>query len=85
MTQSLNNLLANAVSECAVANDLLTHKRQLLSQASNAERDAVNKVNEAQKAFDDLVALVKKEAPRGTDWKDRTLPRYPVPNREDGM
>ena len=41
---------------------------ELTARARNEETDARNKVNEAQKHFDELVALVKKSAPRNTDW-----------------
>jgi len=40
------------------------------------ETDALNRVNEAQKHFDSLVAQVKKSAPRGSDW--RSLPGVQV-------
>ena len=67
MTKSLNAMLADAVAACATENDNLAQKRSFLSDASRAETEAINRVNEAQKQFDELVALVKKEAPRNTD------------------
>lgn len=67
--QSLNTQLADAVAEFAARQDRLTETRRLLSVAQNNETDALNRVNEAQKQFDELVALVKKEALRGTEWK----------------
>lgn len=66
---SVNTQLANAVAACAVANDRLAVVRERLSQAYREESAAINAVNEAQKHFDELVALVKKSAPRDTDWK----------------
>ena len=66
--QSLNTQLANAVAAVASAQDYLGRMCELTARARNEETDARNKVNEAQKHFDELVALVKKSAPRGTDW-----------------
>ncbi len=66
---SLNTQLANAVAACAVANDHLAVVRDRLAVAQREEMYAINKVNEAQKHFDDLVAAVKKTAPQNTDWK----------------
>ena len=66
--QSLNTQLANAVAAVASAQDYLGRMCELAARARNEETDARNKVNEAQKHFDELVALVKKSAPRNTDW-----------------
>jgi anti-sigma-K factor RskA len=66
---SLNTLLANAVADLAVAGDFHAQKASQARQASSEETDALNRVNEAQKKFDELVAMVKKEAPRASDWK----------------
>ena len=66
--QSLNTQLANAVAAVASAQDYLGRMCELTARARNEETDARNKVNEAQKHFDELVALVKKSAPRNTDW-----------------
>jgi len=66
---SLNRLLADAVADLAVAGDFHEKKSSALQMARSEETDALNLVNAAQKKFDELVALVKKEAPRSTDWK----------------
>lgn len=66
---SLNTQLANAVAAVAVANDRLAHMRSLADQARREETTALNNANEAQRHFDELVALVKKSAPRDTGWK----------------
>ena len=66
---SLNTQLANAVAAVASAQDYLAHMRELTGHARNNEADALNKVNEAQRHFDALVAEVKKSAPRETDWR----------------
>jgi len=69
MAESLNTQLANAVAALAVANDRLELMRARTASASREETAARNAVNEAQKSFDELVALVKGLAPQNTDWK----------------
>ncbi len=66
---SLNMRLANAVSAVSAAQDYLRRMEELTSHARHNETDARNRVNKEQKAFDELVALVKKTAPRDTEWK----------------
>ncbi len=66
---SLNTQLANAVAAVASAQDYLKRMRELADSARRNETDALNKVNEAQKHFDALVAEVKKSAPKDTDWR----------------
>lgn len=68
-TPSLNTQLANAVAAVASAQDYLLRMTELTDSARRNETDARNRVNEAQKHFDALVALVKKSAPRDTDWR----------------
>ena len=66
---SLNTQLANAVAALAAANDRLTHMKSVTEAARREETAARNKVNEAQRLFDALVAEVKKSAPRDSDWR----------------
>ena len=66
---SLNTQLANAVVDVAAAQDHLRHMSDRVATARRDETDAMNKVNEAQRHFDALVAEVKKSAPRDTDWR----------------
>ena len=68
-TQSLNTQLANAVAAVASAQDYLARMEQLTATAQRQESAARNKVNEAQRNFDALVAEVKKSAPSDTDWR----------------
>lgn len=68
-TPSLNTQLANAVAAVAAAQDYLERMSTLAASARRDETDALNKVNEAQRHFDALVAEVKKSAPRDTDWR----------------
>lgn len=49
---------------------------RLLGEARSRHTSALNRVNKAQKQFDDLVFAVRKAAPRDTDWKRQ--PGVPV-------
>jgi len=66
---SLNTQLANAVAAVASAQDYFLRMAELTGVAQRNETDALNKVNEAQRHFDALVAEVKKSAPLKTDWR----------------
>ena len=67
--QSLNTQLANAVAAVATAQDNLHRMTEIANAARREETDARNRVNEAQRYFDALVAELKKSAPRDTDWR----------------
>ena len=75
-TPSLDRQLANAVAAVASAQENLVRMTGRTAAARSEETEAMNRVNEAQRHFDALVALVKKSAPRDTDW--RRLPSLPV-------
>lgn len=65
----LNSQLYDAVAELATLGDQLHRATRRLDDARREETAAINRVNEAQKKFDELVALTKKTtAPSGTDW-----------------
>jgi hypothetical protein len=68
-TPDLNMQLANAVAEVARAQDALQLAVSRTAGARNAEADALNRANEAQRHFDTLVAEVRKSAPQSTDWR----------------
>lgn len=68
-TPSLNIQLYDAVAALATAQDRLARLQDQTARARREETDALNRVNEAQKHFDALADLVKKSAPRDTDWK----------------
>lgn len=72
-TPSLNTQLANAVADVAKAQDHLKRMTDRSAAARREEVDAINKVNEAQRHFDALVAEAKKTAPRDTDWRRAAL------------
>ena len=42
------------------------------------ETSALNTLNKAQRRFDELVAGIKKAAPRDSDWHRAALPRQEV-------
>lgn len=48
------------------------------SAANSAECDAVNRLNEAQKALDAYVDGLRSRAPRGSDWKRPPMIRCDV-------
>jgi hypothetical protein len=68
-TQSLNTQLANAVADVAFAQDRLQRMQELTAEARRNECAALNRVNEAQRNFDLLVAEVRKSALRDTNWR----------------
>ena len=68
-TPSLYTQLANAFAAVASAQDHLRNMSDRVAGARSDECAALNKVNEAQRHFDALVAEVKKSAPRDTDWR----------------
>ena len=71
MSKSLNREIDDAIVAFANAKDHLDATRITLSRARNQETDAINRVNEAQKKLDELIAVLKKEAPRDTDWANQ--------------
>lgn len=77
MTISLNTLMDNAIVELAQANERLRACDRALGQARSAQCQAINRVNEAQRAFDKLVDSIRKESGNETDWKRQ--PGLPVP------
>jgi multidrug resistance efflux pump len=66
--RSLSAQLADAAIAVESANAHLQRMQQAYAEANKDECAARNRANEAQKNFDRLVGLVKKPAPRGSDW-----------------
>lgn len=66
---SLNQQLYNSVAALVEVNDRLSRAISCTESARREETAALNAVNAEQKKFDELVALVKKESARDTDWK----------------
>lgn len=69
---SLNREIDEAICEFANASDQLAMARVRLGEARALETDCINRVNKAQKRVDELVAGIKKQAPRDTDWHRAT-------------
>ena len=72
----LNKQLYDAVADLARASDHHAVCANRVDEARAAETAAMNAVNEAQKRFDAIVAEVKKQSPRQSDW--RRPPGLPV-------
>ena len=72
MSESDALVIANKIAACAAAVLEATKAHadaaQAASHASNRETDALNKLNQAQKAFDQAVADSKASAPHRSDW-----------------
>jgi len=47
-------------------------------QARNQETDALNRLNEAQKAFDEYVVVLRKNAPTSSDWRKADQPLFHI-------
>jgi len=65
------NDMQEAIEELETASALLMKCQAATSTARNAETTAINRVNEAQKRVDTLIADMKKAAPQGSDWRGR--------------
>ena len=66
---NLNDLLSAAATALLEAGHEHANAAAEVAVARRRETDALNRVNAAQKEFDALVALLKKEAPRDSDWR----------------
>lgn len=67
----IGKLYANVDAACREYREL----EQAASFASNRATDALNKLNQAQKAMDAALAELRKKAPRSTDWHEQAHPR----------
>jgi exonuclease VII small subunit len=66
----MSNVWADAMQEYAEANDALAAATKDMQSASARETAARNRVNNAQKKLDAILAEMRKQAPRGSDWWD---------------
>lgn len=66
---TLNTQMSNAIAEFALALDQHSAAAASTERARRDETTALNRVNEAQKKIDALTAELKKQAPRGSDWR----------------
>lgn len=69
-TKILDRLSA-AARELQEASDALVQASLRRREADSAETAAMNRCNEAQKAFDAVTAELRKAAPLSTDWRAR--------------
>lgn len=74
--------LADLERALADATDELRQAEERTSEARSAECAAINRVNEAQRAFDTYVKEIRDAAPRSSDWKQRERMREAVPAEE---
>lgn len=73
-TKTMADLLAEL--ERAMAEH---HEAELCETAARAKMNsAVNRINDAQKAIDELVAATRKIAPWNTRWHSQDRPGMPV-------
>lgn len=66
---SMQTQLANAITDLANAMDALAKAEVARAQASREETHAINRVNGHQKRIDELVGMLKAQAPRSSDWR----------------
>ena len=76
--KSLNKLLDEAICAFANATDQHRFAREAAASARSHETYCLNSVNEAQKNIDALIATLKKEAPRDSDWHRATIKGQPA-------
>jgi hypothetical protein len=58
-----------AAAAVLAATEALTKAQAEAQSARSVETDCINRLNQAQKNLDDLVAGLKKNAPRDSGWK----------------
>jgi hypothetical protein len=67
--------MARALEEVQSAGEELIRATAILSSARSSECAATNRLNQAQKTFDDLVTSMRTSAPQGSDWRRGAIPR----------
>lgn len=60
------------------ARDRYSRAKEELDAARSAETSALNKLNDAQKRFDQVVELVRDKPEWGSDWHRRKHPGVPA-------
>lgn len=61
--------LAEAEKDLLAAKTAYEEAERKSSYARSAETDALNRLNACQKAFDAVLAEVRKSMPRSSDWR----------------
>lgn len=72
-TPSISRQMESAIADLAGAIDRHHVCKRRIEAASREETAALNKVNEAQKRIDALVAEMVRQSPPGSDWRCRPL------------
>ncbi|MFN8758864.1 MAG: hypothetical protein ACK5XA_08650 [Tagaea sp.] len=62
-------LLALHAAEVATATKRYAECLEQTSAARRAETNALNRLNEAQRQLDKIIAQMRKESPRDSDWQ----------------
>lgn len=71
-TTRLEMPIVEAANKLAMARSEFESADVAYQRASRDRTTATNRLNEAQKAFDAVVAEMRKDAPRDSDWKRQT-------------
>lgn len=73
MSQTMQGAMSEAITEVAQYTERLLTLERETSRARNNETDCRNRLNQVQKKVDELIASLKKQAPRGSNWSVRDL------------
>lgn len=65
---SINTEIDKAIVELLNAGECLAQAASRTAAARSDEIECLNRVNTAQKRLDELVGMLWKQAPRGSDW-----------------
>jgi len=68
MTNEKEGELETAIKNLQEATTIHHQASQELEIARRRETDAMNRLNSAQRKFDELTTALKMKAPRGSDW-----------------
>lgn len=75
---SINSEMSEAINELSAANEYFAAARCRTADARRAETALLNRVNDAQKKLDALIANIKKGAPYESDWRRTTFRGVPA-------
>lgn len=77
--KSMNAEMDEAIIELANAAEAHTRAATAISRARSDETTCLNRVNNAQKRLDELMGMLKKQAPRESDWHRASRPVQSMP------
>lgn len=78
MSQTMQGAMSEAITEVAQYTERLLIMGEQTNRARRDETDCRNRLNQAQKKVDELIATLKKQAPRDSDWKRETFVAHTV-------